>query len=162
MTTKTTEGNDGSVRPNQIFAVSLPKSPLTKWQQDRVVDLCARRLLTSFGLRTLDSDDPNYRGHYAGSPQERDRAYHQGTVWGWLLGPFVLAHLRVHRDAKLALSFLEPFAAQTRAYGLGTAGEIFDGDPPFLPRGCIALKPGLSRRSCVRGRPSQDVNTKFQ
>ena len=132
------QGNDSSLRPNQIVAVSLQRSPLGQWQQKKVVDVCARRLLTSFGLRTLDTVHPQYRGHYLGSPHERDRAYHQGTVWGWLLGPFVLAHMRVYKDPELALSFLNPIARLITAHGLGTAGEIFDGDPPFHPRGCIA------------------------
>ena len=103
-----------------------------------VVDACARHLLTSYGLRSLASGHANYQGHYAGGPRERDAAYHQGTVWGWLLGPFVLAHLRVYNDPVRAASFLEPFANHLRSYGLGTAGEIFDGDAPFAPRGCIA------------------------
>jgi glycogen debranching enzyme len=129
---------DSSLRPNQIFAVSLPESALTAEQQRAVVDACARHLLTSYGLRSLASGHANYQGHYAGGPRERDAAYHQGTVWGWLLGPFVLAHLRVYNDPTRAASFLEPFANHVRSYGLGTAGEIFDGDAPFAPRGCIA------------------------
>src|SRR5713226_9556582 len=95
------EGNDASLRPNQIFAVSLPESPLTADQQRAVVDACARQLLTSHGLRSLAPDQPGYQGRYAGSPRQRDGAYHQGTVWGWLLGPFVLAHLRVYGDPVL-------------------------------------------------------------
>jgi len=129
---------DSSLRPNQILAVSLPESPLTTEQQRAVVDACARHLLTSHGLRSLAPGYANYQGRYAGGPRERDAAYHQGTVWGWLLGPFVLAHLRVYNDPVRAASFLEPFANHMRCYGLGTAGEIFDGDAPFAPRGCIA------------------------
>jgi predicted glycogen debranching enzyme len=129
---------DSSVRPNQIFAVSLPESPLTAEQQRAVVDACARYLLTSYGLRSLAPGHGNYQGRYAGGPRERDGAYHQGTVWGWLLGPFVLAYLRVYNDPIRGASFLEPFANHMRHYGLGSAGEIFDGDPPFSPRGCIA------------------------
>jgi predicted glycogen debranching enzyme len=131
-------GNDASLRPNQIFAVSLPESPLSQEQQRAVVDICARRLLTSHGLRSLAAGEPGYVGHYGGGPRERDAAYHQGTVWGWLLGPFVLAHLRVHGDRKTAQNFLGPLGNQIASYGLGTLGEIFDGDPPFTPRGCIA------------------------
>jgi glycogen debranching enzyme len=89
-------------------------------------------------LRTLDPADPRYCGHYGGPPAERDAAYHQGTVWAWLLGPFVLAHLRVYRDAARAFSFLEPMAHHMTGQGLGTVGEIFDGDPPHTPRGAIA------------------------
>ncbi len=131
-------GNDAALRPNQIFAVSLPESPLEPEQQRAVVDVCARHLLTSHGLRSLAPEDSQYRGQYDGSPQERDAVYHQGTVWGWLLGPFVLAHLRVYGDAERAAAFLEPMAHQMQTHGLGTLGEIFDGDAPFTPRGCIA------------------------
>ena len=130
--------NDPSLRPNQIFAVSLPETALTPAQQQAVVDVCARELLTSFGLRSLGPREPGYRGRYAGKPEERDAAYHQGTVWGWLLGPFALAHLRVYQDPAIAASFLEPMLKHVTAAGLGTASEIFDGDPPFAPQGCIA------------------------
>ena len=102
------DGKDAALRPNQIFAVSLPETALTPEQQRAVVDVCARELLTSFGLRSLARTEAGYRGRYAGSPEERDAAYHQGTVWGWLLGPFALAHLRVYQNADLAMSFLEP------------------------------------------------------
>jgi predicted glycogen debranching enzyme len=131
-------GNDTALRPNQIFAVSLPESPLSPEQQRAVVDVCARRLLTSHGLRSLAPEERGYQGHYRGGPRERDGAYHQGTGWGWLLGPFVLAHLRVYGDRQAAESFLEPMGTQITAMGLGTLGEIFDGDAPFSPRGCIA------------------------
>lgn len=132
------QGNDGTLRPNQIFAVSLPESPLAAEQQKAVVDICARELLTSHGLRSLSAGHPDYRSHYGGSPRERDAAYHQGTVWSWLLGPFVLAHLRVYGDPALAASFLDPIAHHLRTAGLGTVSEIFDAEPPFFPRGCIA------------------------
>ena len=132
------DGKDPALRPNQIFAVSLPETALTREQQRAVVDVCARELLTSFGLRSLGRAEAGYRGRYAGSPEERDGAYHQGTVWGWLLGPFALAHLRVYGNDREAMSFLEPMFGQIQALGLGTAGEIFDGDPPFTPNGCIA------------------------
>jgi glycogen debranching enzyme len=131
-------GNDPAIRPNQIFAVSLPESALTPEQQRAVVETCARRLLTSHGLRSLDPDDPQYRGHYGGSQFDRDGSYYQGTVWGWLLGPFVLAHLRVYRHPREAPRFLEPIEQYLRVHGLGSISEIFDGDPPFTPRGCIA------------------------
>src|SRR6266446_3380318 len=131
-------GNDAALRPNQIFAVSLPVSPLTPDQQEAVVNVCARYLLTSHGLRSLAPRETGYTGHYGGSPRGRDAAYHQGTVWGWLLGPFALAHYRVYRDHGAALRFLEPLGHQVYAGGLGTLSEIFDGDAPFTPRGCIA------------------------
>jgi predicted glycogen debranching enzyme len=131
-------GNDTSMRPNQIFAVSLPESPLSREQQKAVVEVCARRLVTSHGLRSLAHGEPGYQGHYGGGPSERDGAYHQGTVWGWLMGPFVLAHLRVYGDSRTAQSFLEPLGNQIASHGLGALSEIFDGDAPFTPRGCIA------------------------
>jgi len=132
------QGNDPSLRPNQLFAVSLAESPLGSEQQRAIVEVCARVLLTSYGLRSLAPCDPRYRGRYLGGPPERDAAYHQGTVWGWLLGPFALAHRRVYNDASQAASFLEPMAWHLNTGGLGTASEIFDGDAPFTPRGCIA------------------------
>lgn len=131
-------GNDSSLRPNQIFAVSLPKSPLAPEQQKSVVDVCAARLVTSNGLRSLAEGEPGYQGHYGGSTWQRDGVYHQGTVWGWLLGPFALAHLRVYQDREKAKSFLEPLGQQIVCHGLGTLSEIADGDAPFTPRGCIA------------------------
>ena len=131
-------GHDASLRPNQIFAVSLPESPLTPNQQRSVVEVCGRALLTSHGLRSLAPDHPDFQGHYGGNPQQRDGAYHQGTVWGWLLGPFVQAHLRVYSNPVQARQLLEPMANHLIAHGLGSLSEIFDGDAPFTPRGCIA------------------------
>ena len=132
------DGNDDALRPNQLFAVSLPESPLSPERQRKVVDACGRELLTSFGLRSLAPGHPAYQGHYGGGPRERDGAYHQGTVWGWLLGPFALAHFRVYGDREAARAFLEPMAHQLGDYGVGSIAEIFDGDPPFAPRGCVA------------------------
>ncbi|MEK6549955.1 MAG: amylo-alpha-1,6-glucosidase, partial [Nitrospirota bacterium] len=126
------------LRPNQIFAVSLPESPLAPARQKAIVDACARSLVTSHGLRSLAPDHPRYVGGYGGDQRSRDGAYHQGTVWGWLLGPFVTAHLKVYRDPARARSFLEPMSRHLQSHGLGTMSEIFDGDPPFTPRGCIA------------------------
>ena len=131
-------GLDASLRPNQIFAVSLPFSPLTASQQKNVVEICAKHLLTSHGLRSLAPGEDGYGGHYGGDARARDSVYHQGTVWGWLLGPFSLAHFRVYGDRVAALRILEPLGQRIHAYGLGTVGEIFDGDAPFAPRGCIA------------------------
>jgi predicted glycogen debranching enzyme len=131
-------GNDASLRPNQIFAVSLPVSPLTAAQQQQVVEVCGRVLLTSQGLRSLAPNHPQYQGHYGGSPNQRDSAYHQGTTWGWLLGAFVQAHLRVFHDPAQARSFLEPMANHLTIHGVGSLSEIFDGDAPMTPRGCVA------------------------
>jgi predicted glycogen debranching enzyme len=131
-------GNDISLRPNQILAVSLPYSPLSPEQQRAVVDTCERELLTPFGLRSLGPREPGYISHYGGSPHDRDAAYHQGTVWGWLLGPFALAYFRVHQNKSQARRFLEPQSQAIGAYGLGTLAEIYDADPPHNPCGCIA------------------------
>jgi predicted glycogen debranching enzyme len=132
------EGNDPALRPNQILAVSLPESPLPSERQRQVVDACARNLLTSFGLRSLAPGHAQYQGRYLGGPRERDAAYHQGPAWGWLLGPFALAHLRVYKDSGAALAFLQPLVHHLADYGVGSIAEIFDGDAPFTARGCIA------------------------
>src|SRR5439155_9439 len=131
-------GHDDALRPNQIFAVSLPASPLSPERQRRVVNACARHLLTSYGLRSLAPGHPQYQGRYGGDQRQRDGAYHQGTVWALLLGPFALAHFKVHRDAKAARAFLAPLAHHLADYGIGSIAEIFDGDSPFTPGGCIA------------------------
>jgi len=131
-------GDDLALRPNQLLAISLPHSPLDARQQRAVVDVCAHHLLTSHGLRSLAPEDPAYLGDYGGDQRQRDAAYHQGTVWGWLIGPFIDAHLRVYRDREQARSYLEPCARHLAAHGVGSISEIFDGDPPFAPRGCIA------------------------
>jgi predicted glycogen debranching enzyme len=138
------DGNDASLRPNQIFAVSLPESPLAEEQRKRVVDICALHLLTPHGLRSLDAADPAYAGYYHGSQEERDSTYHQGTVWSWLLGPFVLAHLRVYGNPQQAFAFLEPMAHHLSEAGLGTISEIFDGEAPFVPRGAFAQAWGVA------------------
>lgn len=132
------QGNDASLRPNQIFAVSLPETPLSPDQQRSVVEICGRSLLTSYGLRSLAPDDPQYQGHYGGDSRQRDSAYHQGTVWSWLIGPFVQAHLRVYNDPAQAREFLQPMANHLWDHGVGNLSEVFDGDPPLHPRGAIA------------------------
>jgi predicted glycogen debranching enzyme len=132
------DGNDPALRPNQIFAVSLPDSPLTNAQQKSVVDVCGRSLLTSYGLRSLAPSQTGYQGHYGGSQFQRDGAYHQGTAWGWLIGPFAIAHLRVYNNPTKAREFLEPMANHLGAHGVGSLSEIFDGDAPMIPNGCTA------------------------
>lgn len=139
----TPEGQDESLRPNQIFAVSLPTVEilpplLSLAQQQGVVGTCAKTLLTSHGLRSLAPFHPDYQGHYGGDSYQRDRSYHQGSVWGWLLGAFVQAHLRVYGDRAIAMTFLEPIAEQLRFGCVGTLGEIFDGDPPLSSQGAFA------------------------
>lgn len=141
----TPEGvDDASLRPNQVFAVSLPENLLSTEQARAVVDACAAHLLTSQGLRSLAPCDPRYTGHYGGGPLERDGAYHQGTVWSWLLGPFALAHYRAHGDARAARSFLEPVALHLAEGCLGSVSEIFSGNPPHEPEGCFAQAWGVA------------------
>ena len=131
-------GHEAALRPNQILAVSLPASALPAERQRRVVDACARRLLISYGLRSLAPGEPGYQPRYAGGPRERDGAYHQGTAWAWLLGPFALAYDRVHGDRAAARALLEPMAQHLGEYGVGSIAEVFDAEPPFAPGGCIA------------------------
>lgn len=137
-------GDDASLRPNQLFAVSLHHSPLNADHQRAVVDLCARHLLTPHGLRSLMEDDPAYIGNYTGDLVQRDSAYHQGTVWSWLIGPFAAAHLRVYGDTPQAKSFLEPLVTHLRDAAVGSVSEVFDGDAPFIPRGCFAQAWGVA------------------
>lgn len=129
------EGDDPSVRPNQILAVSLPYSPLDVSIQRRVLDEVAASLLTTYGLRSLSPEHPSYRPRYGGGVWERDGAYHQGTVWAWLLPHYALADYRVNGDAGRARALLEPFADHLLDAGLGSISEIFDGEPPHRPRG---------------------------
>jgi glycogen debranching enzyme len=123
---------------NQIFAVSLPHPLLDGVAAVEVVDEVGRLLLTSLGLRSLGPGTPGYRGTYSGGVSERDGAYHRGTAWAWLIGPYAEAHYRVHGQAAVALGFLRPFVHHLSDAGLGSISEIFDGDPPHPPRGCIA------------------------
>ncbi|HUA25219.1 MAG TPA: amylo-alpha-1,6-glucosidase, partial [Steroidobacteraceae bacterium] len=129
---------DSSLRPNQLLAVSLPYALLEPDRARAVLKTCERQLITSFGLRTLQPHDPAYIGHYGGDQRSRDGAYHQGTAWPWLLGPFVRAHLRLFRDVPLARSFLEPMAQQMTDACVGQISEIFDGEAPHSPQGCFA------------------------
>jgi predicted glycogen debranching enzyme len=135
-------GRDASIRPNQILAVSLPFSMLSREKARRVVEIVERHLLTPYGLRSLAPDDPKYRGRYEGDALHRDGAYHQGTVWAWLMGPFVTAYLKAHGRQPAARErarvWLANFEAHLTEAGLGQVSEIFDGDAPHAPRGCIA------------------------
>jgi predicted glycogen debranching enzyme len=133
---------DPSIRPNQIFAVSLPHAMLPRERAKRVVDKVQENLLTPYGLRSLAPSDPQYRGRYTGGPTERDGAYHQGTVWPWLIGPFITAYVKVNSGTPAARSqaseWLKPMQDHLCDAGLGHISEIFDGDPPHRPCGCIA------------------------
>ena len=144
---------DASVRPNQIFAVSLPHAILPEEYQAQVVECVRNKLLTPYGLRTLAPDDPHYKGRYDGDPAARDAAYHQGTVWPWLLGHYADALLRTAWDidgAALALlDTLTPlYCDHISQAGLGSISEIFDGSPPYKPNGCIAQ--AWSVAECLR------------
>ncbi len=132
------EGDDHSIRPNQILAVSLTHSPLDPAAQAAVVRECGRLLLASHGLRSLAASDPRFRPVHAGGVLERDGGYHQGPVWGWLLGHYALAEYRVTGDAAAARARLAPIRDHLLDAGLGTVSEIFDGAPPHRPRGCPA------------------------
>jgi predicted glycogen debranching enzyme len=132
------DGDDASIRPNQIFAVSLPHSPLAASEQANVVQVCRRHLLTAYGLRSLAPGSPAYHPHYGGGVLERDGGYHQGPVWPWLLGPFCLASYRVTGDAVAAQELLAGMCDALEDQGVGTIGEICDGDPPHQPRGAPA------------------------
>jgi predicted glycogen debranching enzyme len=133
---------DPSLRPNQLFAVALPNSPLSVEQAAGVVAAVERELLVPLGVRTLAPGDPAYRGQYTGGRHERDAAYHQGTAWPWLLGPFAAAYLRVHGHGEAARErvreLLIPVAAHMREFGLGQIAEVVSGDPPHVPGGCFA------------------------
>ncbi|MBC7130576.1 glycogen debranching enzyme family protein [Candidatus Bathyarchaeota archaeon] len=136
--------SDPSPRPNQILAAALDFTMLDRVEADKIVDFVHRELLTPFGLRSLAKSDPRYMGVYWGDRRSRDLAYHNGTVWPWLMGPFVTAYLKVKGYNELNRqyafeNFLQPlFTMQIRRAGLGAISEIFDGDPPHHPRGCIA------------------------
>ncbi len=138
----TDAGPDSAIRPNQIFAVSLPFPLLDGDRALRVVEVVEWELLTPYGLRTLSPHDPDYHGRYGGDPCSRDSAYHQGTVWPWLLGPFLTAYIRVHQSSAesrgRAGRFLDPLRDHLWNDGLGQISEVFDGDPPHHPGGCIA------------------------
>lgn len=136
---KSRKEKDVSLRPNQLIAASLNWSPLTPEQRFLVVEACATQLLTTNAIRTLSPDSAEYQGVYNGDIFCRDKAYHQGAGWAWLLGPFVLAHLRVFGDREMAREFLLPLLrSHLNDAGVGQISEIFDGDPPNRARGCIA------------------------
>ncbi|HUP50688.1 MAG TPA: amylo-alpha-1,6-glucosidase [Thermoanaerobaculia bacterium] len=133
------ENRDASIRPNQIFTISLPFPLLSGELAAKVLWKVEDRLLTPVGLRSLAREDPRYAPAYRGGPRDRDRVYHQGTVWSWLLGPYLTALVRVRGeegrlDARRILAGFEP---HLRDAGIGGISEIFDAEPPFAPRGCI-------------------------
>ena len=131
-------GDDWSIRPNQIFALSLPFPLVDAASGRRILEVVGQSLFTSYGLRSLAPDDPAFIGTYGGDQLKRDGAYHQGTVWSWLLGPYAEAHYRIHGDREAAMQFLTPLQDHMSDAGLGSISEIFQAKAPFYPRGCIA------------------------
>jgi predicted glycogen debranching enzyme len=138
------DGDDWSLRPNQVFALSLPIPLLDGDEARAVLDAVGRSLLTSYGLRSLAPDDPAYRGTYGGDQVSRDGSYHQGPAWSWLLGPYAEATYRLTGDRAAALAILRPLGDHLRDAGLGSVSEIFEGDPPHLPNGCVAQAWGVA------------------
>ena len=131
--------NDAALRPNQLFAISLDHPVLEQKHWASVVCIVQQKLLTPVGLRSLSPDHPDYKPRYYGDLRARDAAYHQGTVWAWLIGPFVDAYLKIHPDDIAgARSFLEGFTHHLSEGCIGSVSEVFDAEPPFTPRGCIA------------------------
>lgn len=133
---------DQSIRPNQVFAVSLPHNMLSNERAKLVVEKVREHLLTPFGLRTLAPSDPQYRGKYTGGQHDRDAAYHQGTVWPWLLGPFITAYVKVsghsNEAREEARRWIAPLTQNLFTRSMGQIPEIFEGDYPHRPCGCFA------------------------
>jgi predicted glycogen debranching enzyme len=133
------EGNDPACRPNQLLAIALDNPVLDRSHWPAVVDTVRERLLTPLGLRSLAPGHPEYKARYFGDLRARDAAYHQGTVWGWLIGPYVDAWLKLHpEDSAGARKLLEGFLPHLSEAGIGSISEIFDAEEPYTPRGCIS------------------------
>jgi predicted glycogen debranching enzyme len=131
--------DDTALRPNQIFAISLDFPVLDEARWRRVLQVVTEKLLTPVGLRSLSPDQPDYKPKYDGDLRARDAAYHQGTVWAWLIGPYIDAWLKVHpAERAAALKFLDAFRAHLADACVGTISEVFDAEPPYHPRGCAA------------------------
>ena len=152
------DGDDLTVRPNQILALSLPFPLLEGEDAAAVLNEVGGTLLTTFGLRSLAPGDPAYHGDYHGDPARRDGAYHQGAVWAWLAGAYAEAYARVHGDPAQGRRFLCPFDHHLRDAGLGTVSEIFEAVPPHLPRGCIAQAWSVAEILRVWRKLSQDCD----
>ena len=132
-------GDDPACRPNQVFAIALDHPILDRSRWPAVMQVVRDRLLTPVGLRSLAPGHPDYKSKYYGDQRSRDAAYHQGTVWGWLIGPFVDAWLKVHPDDHAgARRLLEGFEQHLTEACVGSISEIFDAEDPYIPRGCIA------------------------
>jgi predicted glycogen debranching enzyme len=132
-------GNDAACRPNQVLAISLDHPVLDRARWAPVMEVVQQRLLTPVGLRSLAPGHPDYKAKYDGDLRARDAAYHQGTVWAWLIGPFVDAWLKLHPgEHARARSFLQGFVPHLGEACIGSISEIFDAEPPYTPRGCVA------------------------
>ena len=132
-------GDDPSCRPNQVLAISLPHPILDRSRWEPVMNVVRDRLLTPFGLRSLAPGDPEYKPRYYGDLRARDAAYHQGTVWAWLIGPFIDAWIKLYGPNQEAVRrLLDGFRQHLSEACVGSISEVFDADAPFLPRGCIA------------------------
>ncbi len=154
------DGDDPALRPNQVFSISLTHPVLAPARWPEVLDVVQRELLTPCGLRSLARGHPDYKERYWGDLRARDAAYHQGTVWGWLIGPFIDAWLRVHPDRpEQARAFLDGLIERLDDFGVGSIAEIFDAEPPFAPRGCIAQAWSVAEvlRCWLRTAPPQAV-----
>jgi predicted glycogen debranching enzyme len=146
-------GDDPALRPNQVLAISLPHAVLDPARWSSVLESISENLLTPVGLRSLAPGEPDYKPRYDGDLRARDAAYHQGTVWAWLVGPFVDAWLRVYPDQwQEARSFLAGFPDHLGEACIGSISEIFDADSPFTPRGCISQAWSVAEvlRACVK------------
>jgi predicted glycogen debranching enzyme len=158
------DGEDGhddpACRPNQVFAISLPNPVLDRARWGAVMEVVHDRLLTPVGLRSLAPGHPDYRPTYEGDLRARDAAYHQGTVWAWLIGPYVDAWLKVHPGERAqARRCLEGLVRHLNDFGMGTIAEVFDAEPPFTPRGCIAQAWSVAEtlRSWIRTEPARSI-----
>jgi predicted glycogen debranching enzyme len=147
------QGDDCSCRPNQILAISLDYPVLDKSKWEAVIKVVSQKLLTPLGLRTLSQEHPHFKPKYFGDLRARDAAYHQGTVWAWLIGPFIDAWLKLHpNQQQKAGEFLKSFDSHLSDACIGSVSEIFDALDPFTPRGCIAQAWSVAEvlRSLVR------------
>jgi predicted glycogen debranching enzyme len=132
-------GDDTSLRPNQVLAISLPHAVLDRARWEPVMCVVRDRLLTPVGLRSLAPGDPEFKARYYGDLRSRDAAYHQGTVWAWLIGPFIDAWIKLYGPSPDGVrQLLDGFRTQFSDACVGSISEVFDAEPPFLPRGCVA------------------------
>lgn len=132
------EERDATIRPNQLFAISLPFALVDDEKAKQIINVVEEKLYTPVGLRSLPADHSDYKGIYSGDPLHRDSAYHQGTVWSWLLGPYIDALIKIRTERSKVKQVIENFKYHLSEAGIGTISEIFDGDAPHSPQGCIA------------------------